>query len=71
MLPHFERDILRTGKRLSSLIDYAETMSVEDVEAMIAEIDRVVMSPFANVPPGAREQAVAFLDFKKALGTIE
>jgi hypothetical protein len=70
VLPRFERDILKTGSRISAIIDYAELVAVEDVEELLSEITRVESSPFARVPEGAREQAAAFLNFKKTLESI-
>ena len=67
---YFADEIMQAGRDISTLIHLARKIRPSQIEAVIAEIERVKFSPFAAIPDGALEEAKAALVFIEALQII-
>lgn len=67
----FRAELLGAGRDVTALIHQARKIDTSKIDALITEIERVEFSPFANVPPGALEEARAVKLFVDTLRRIE
>jgi|ERR1044072_6164356 hypothetical protein len=66
----FRTELIETGKDITTLIRFARKLDPAKVRSLLEEIERVASSPFAQIPEGAQEEALAAQEFISKLQAI-